>query len=201
MGAWALEMAVVSPIISSDDGKLAGRWASRFGGGMRAVVQRVSFATVTVDGADGSEVVGSIGPGLLLLVCAMEGDTDEDVAWLVQKVPQLRIFADADGRMNLSLLQREPGERGLLVVSQFTLSADLGPGVSKGNRPSFTAAMAPGPAAVVIDHLMERLREGGCTVAGGRFGASMRVRLENDGPVTLWLDTRGGRTGGVSPSV
>ncbi len=164
------------------------------------MVQRVSFATVTVDGTGGSEVVGSIGPGLLLLVCAMEGDTDEDVAWLVQKVPQLRIFADADGRMNLSLLQRGPGERGLLVVSQFTLSADLGPGVSKGNRPSFTTAMAPGAAAVVIDDLMERLRESGCTVAGGRFGASMCVRLENDGPVTLWLDTRVGRTSGVSPS-
>lgn len=164
------------------------------------MVQRVSFATVTVDGADGPEVVGSIGPGLALLVCAMEGDTDTDVAWLAQKVPLLRIFADVDGRMNLSLLQQGPAERGLLVVSQFTLSADLGPGVSKGNRPSCTAAMAPVPAAALIERLIDRLRESGCTVAGGRFGASMRVRLENDGPVTFWMDTRAGHQVGVGPS-
>lgn len=161
---------------------------------MRALVQRVSSAAVTVESDSGPEVVGSIGPGLLVFVCAMAGDTDADVAWLAQKLPQLRIFADDAGRMNLSLLQRGPAERGVLVVSQFTLSADLGPGVSKGNRPSCTAAMAPGPAAALVHALMERLHSSGCTIAGGRFGAAMRVRLENDGPVTFWLDTRLGHS-------
>jgi D-tyrosyl-tRNA(Tyr) deacylase len=166
---------------------------------MRAVVQRVSSASVTVDGAGGPEVVGAIGPGLLVLVCAMAGDTDDDVAWLAAKLPALRIFPDDAGRMNLALLDRPAEDRGLLLVSQFTLSAPLGPGVSKGNRPAFTAAMAPGPAAAMVEDLMGRLKTAGCSVAGGRFGAHMRVALENDGPVTLWLDTRaahGGQGGG-----
>lgn len=150
---------------------------------MRALVQRVSSAAVVVDG----EVVGRIGPGLLVLACAMAGDTDRDVAWLAAKLPALRIFPDAAGRMNTALGD-EPG-RGLLVISQFTLSADLGPGVAKGNRPAFTAAMAPGPASAMVDDLIRRLRAGGCVVEAGRFGAHMDVQLVNDGPVTLWLDT------------
>ena len=160
---------------------------------MRAVVQRVSSASVTVDGDVGPEVVGAIGPGLLVLVCAMGGDTAEDVAWLAQKLPALRIFPDDAGRMNLALLDRPVADRGILVVSQFTLSAPLGPGIGKGNRPAFTAAMAPAPAAALVESLKERLAAAGCQVAGGRFGAHMRVALENDGPVTLWLDTRAGR--------
>lgn len=163
---------------------------------MRAVVQRVSSASVTVDGAGGPEVVGAIGPGLLVLVCAMADDTDTDLTWLAQKLPALRIFPDDVGRMNLALLDRPPEARGLLLVSQFTLSAPLGPGVSKGNRPAFTAAMAPGPAAAMVEDLMGRLKAAGCIVAGGRFGAHMRVALENDGPVTLWVDTRAGQGGG-----
>jgi D-tyrosyl-tRNA(Tyr) deacylase len=158
---------------------------------MRALVQRVSSAAVLVDGG----VVGAIGPGLLVLACAMDGDTDEDVAWLAAKLPALRVFPDAQDRMNLALGDA-PG-RGLLVVSQFTLSADLGPGVSKGNRPAFTAAMAPAPAAAMVDDLVGRLRAAGCTVETGRFGAHMAVQLVNDGPVTLWLDTR--RAGQPSP--
>ena len=160
---------------------------------MRAVVQRVSFASVTVDGEAGPEVVGAIGSGLLVLVCAMAGDTADDVAWLASKLPALRICPDEAGRMNRSLLDREPADRALLVVSQFTLSAPIGPGVSKGNRPAFVAAMAPEPAAAMVNDLMQRLRSAGCVVAGGRFGAHMRVALENDGPVTLWVDTRAGR--------
>jgi D-tyrosyl-tRNA(Tyr) deacylase len=160
---------------------------------MRAVVQRVSSASVTVDGDAGPEVVGAIGAGLLVFVCAMAGDTADDIAWLASKLPALRIFPDEAGRINRALLDREPTERALLVVSQFTLSAPLGPGVSKGNRPAFVAAMPPEPAAAMVDDLIQRLRAGGCVVAGGRFGAHMRVALENDGPVTLWVDTRAGR--------
>jgi D-tyrosyl-tRNA(Tyr) deacylase len=157
---------------------------------MRAVVQRVSRGSVEVGGA----VVGAIDAGLVVLVCAMEGDTDADVAWLAAKLPALRIWPDAvdgtGGPMQLALADFEPARRQLLIISQFTLSADLGPGISKGNRPAFTKAMAPGPAEAMVADLMTRLARAGCVVAGGRFGAHMAVSLVNDGPVTLWLDTR-----------
>lgn len=164
---------------------------------MRAVVQRVSTASVVVDG----ETVGRIGQGLLVLVCAMEGDTDADVAWLCQKLPALRIFPDDAGRMNKALLDLPAGSRGLLVVSQFTLSASLLPGLSRGNRPAFTAAMAPGPASAMVDTVMARLGAAGCEVQGGRFGAHMAVSLTNDGPVTLWLDTRSAKAGGTEGDI
>lgn len=156
---------------------------------MRAVVQRVSRGSVEVDG----QVVGAIDAGLVVLVCAMEDDTDADVAWLAAKLPALRIWPDAageGGRMQLALADFEPARRQLLIISQFTLSADLGPGISKGNRPAFTRAMAPVPAEAMVADLMTRLAGAGCVVAGGRFGAHMAVSLVNDGPVTLWLDTR-----------
>jgi D-tyrosyl-tRNA(Tyr) deacylase len=153
---------------------------------MRAVVQRVSRGSVEVDG----QVVGAIDAGLVVLVCAMEDDTDADVAWLAAKLPALRIWPDTSGRMHLGLVDLEPARRQLLVISQFTLSADLGPGISKGNRPAFTRAMAPVHAEAMVADLMTRLAGAGCVVAGGRFGAHMTVSLVNDGPVTLWLDTR-----------
>lgn len=145
---------------------------------MRCLVQRVSRARVTVSG----EVVGSIGRGLLAFVGVMEGDGTEDAAWIERKLLGLRIFPDALGKMNLAV-----GDVGgsLLLVSQFTLAADVG----KGARPSWMAAMEPAPARVLLDALVERLRRG-VQVETGRFGADMDVELVNSGPVTLWLDSR-----------
>jgi len=155
---------------------------------MRAVVQRVRRAEVEVEG----EVVGAIGRGLLVLACAMDGDGDADVAWLADKLPALRVFPNEQGRMDLCLSQLPAAEQGLLLVSQFTLAADLGPGVSKGNRPAFTSAMAPAAASACVDKLAASLRTRlpAGAVRMGVFGADMKVTLENDGPVTLWLDTR-----------
>lgn len=160
---------------------------------MRAVVQRVSEARVTVDG----EVVGDVGRGLLVLLCAMEGDRDADLDWVLRKVIALRVFPDADGRMNEALTAlpavTDAGPSGLLVVSQFTLSADLSPKTAKGNRPAFTQAMAPGAASVTVDAFVDRARAAlsatGHRVATGVFGADMKVSLVNDGPVTLCLDS------------
>jgi D-tyrosyl-tRNA(Tyr) deacylase len=146
---------------------------------MRAVVQRVTQAEVRIAG----EVVGRIGRGLVVLVGAGTGDTDEDVAWTVDKVLALRIFPDDAGLMNRSLLDVGGA---LLVVSQFTLHGDC----RKGRRPSFVAAMAPGPAEVLYQDFLARARAGGVVVESGRFGADMRVALENDGPVTLLLDSK-----------
>jgi D-tyrosyl-tRNA(Tyr) deacylase len=161
---------------------------------MRAVVQRVSQAEVAVAG----QVVGRIGRGLLVLACAMAGDTHEDVRWLAGRLLPLRIFPDAQGKMNRALpdLAADGEAVGILVVSQFTLAADLGPGQSKGNRPFFGNSMAPDAAAAQVDALVEALvalsrGAPGITVATGRFAADMAVSLTNDGPVTLWLDSRG----------
>ncbi len=145
---------------------------------MRAVVQRVRRAKVTV----GTEVTGEIGVGLLVLVAAVAGDTDADRGWLARKLPALRIFADETGKMNRSVLDVGGA---LLVVSQFTLCAD----VSKGTRPSFTTAMEPAAAEVAVQALVEELR-GQVAVQTGRFRADMQVELVNDGPVTIWLDSR-----------
>jgi D-tyrosyl-tRNA(Tyr) deacylase len=151
---------------------------------MRVLLQRVSRASVTVDGV----VVGAIGRGFLLLVGATTGDTATDLDYLAEKVANLRVFQDAAGAMNrsaLDLLTDSPNGIGMLVVSQFTLYAD----VRKGRRPSFVDAAPPEVAAPLVTGLAERLRQRGFLVAEGRFGASMAVELVNDGPVTIWLDT------------
>ena len=145
---------------------------------MRVVLQRVTRASVTVDG----EIVGAIGPGLLLLVGAADGDDDAIARRLAQKCAELRIFPGDDGRFDRSLLDTG-GEA--LVVSQFTLLAD----VRKGRRPSFTAAAPPEIAAPLCDAFAEALRALNVPVSTGRFGAMMQVELVNDGPVTIILDT------------
>lgn len=144
---------------------------------MRALLQRVSEARVTVDG----EILGEIGPGLMILVCAMQGDTGEAAAKLAAKVAKLRIFQDEAGKMNLSV--RDTGGAAL-VISQFTLAADT----SRGNRPGFSAAAPPAEGEQLYLAFAEALRTEGIEVATGRFGADMKVGLVNDGPVTLWIE-------------
>ena len=147
---------------------------------MRALIQRVSEARVTVEGA----VIGEIGPGLLVLVCAMEGDALDAPVKLAAKVSKLRIFRDDEGRMNRSLTDTEGAA---LVVSQFTLAADT----SRGNRPGFSTAMAPEAGEAAYLAFARALSDLGIPVATGRFGADMKVALVNDGPVTIWIDTDG----------
>jgi D-tyrosyl-tRNA(Tyr) deacylase len=146
---------------------------------VRALIQRVIEASVEVDG----DRLAGIGAGLLVLVAAGAGDGDDAPARLATKVARLRVFADAEGRMNRSLLD-VGGEA--LVVSQFTLYAD----VSRGSRPGFTGAAPPDVGAKLVDDFADALRELGVPVATGRFGAHMRVHLVNDGPVTIWLEER-----------
>jgi D-tyrosyl-tRNA(Tyr) deacylase len=143
---------------------------------VRAVVQRVSRAEVRVDG----EVVGSIGHGMLVLLGVSHDDDESVCDRLADKVRALRIFADAEGRMNEPL-----GERGVLVVSQFTLYGDC----QKGRRPSFIDAARPEAAEPLYRAFADAVRLHGVPVATGRFGADMQVELVNDGPVTLVLDT------------
>ncbi|WP_234855324.1 D-aminoacyl-tRNA deacylase [Paracoccus everestensis] len=145
---------------------------------MRALVQRVTEASVEVDGA----VVGQTGPGLLVLVCAMAGDDEDGADRLALRVAKLRIFRDDGGRMNRSLLDMGGGA---LVVSQFTLAADT----RTGNRPGFSSAAAPDDGQRLYERFAVSLAAQGVTVETGRFGADMTVRLVNDGPVTIWLDT------------
>jgi D-tyrosyl-tRNA(Tyr) deacylase len=145
---------------------------------MKAVIQRVSRASVEVDG----QGVGVIGRGLLVLLGVAQGDAADDARMLAQKTAEMRIFEDAEGRFNLSLLDIA-GEA--LVVSQFTLLADT----RRGRRPSFTDAAPPEAAAPLVREFEDALRALGVTVAGGRFGAHMQVDLLNDGPVTIILDT------------
>ena len=145
---------------------------------MRALIQRVSEASVTVDG----KVIGDIGPGLLVLACAMAGDPPEACGKLAAKIAKLRIFPDGEGRMNKSLLDVGGAA---LVVSQFTLAADT----SRGNRPGFSSAAPPDEGAKRVADFADHLRSLGIEVAEGQFGADMKVRLLNDGPVTIWLDT------------
>lgn len=145
---------------------------------MRAVVQRVRRAKVTVE----DEITGEIGPGILLLLGAGEGDTESDLDWMLEKVLNLRIFRDDEDKMNRSLLDVS-GE--LLVVSQFTLYGDC----RKGRRPSFITALEPVAAEAMVDTFVDRARARGVRVGTGRFGAMMDVDLVNDGPVTLLLDS------------
>lgn len=144
---------------------------------MRALIQRVSEASVQVDGAP----VGKIGPGLLILICAMAGDTDRHALMLATKIAKLRIFRDDAGKMNLSV--RECGGAAL-IVSQFTLAADL-----RGNRPDFSTAAKPEEAKRLYEHFTTLLATEGIATANGLFGADMAVSLVNDGPVTIWMDT------------
>lgn len=143
---------------------------------MIGLVQRVREASVTVDGA----VVGAIGTGLLLLVCAEPADTDAQATRLVDKLLKLRIFSDDAGKMNRSLVDVAGG---LLVVSQFTLAAD----VRGGNRPSFTGAAGPEQGRALYDTVLRLARERHPQVEAGIFGADMQVALVNDGPVTIPL--------------
>ena len=144
---------------------------------MRALVQRVSEATVTVDG----EIIGATGRGLLVLVCAMRGDGAAEADKLAARIAKLRIFRDDAGRMNRSV--RDIGG-GALVISQFTLAADT----SRGNRPGFSEAAAPEEGERLYRHFARALADQGLPVETGRFGADMKVALVNDGPVTIWVE-------------
>jgi len=146
---------------------------------MRAVVQRVARASVSVDG----EIVGAIGPGLLAFVGALAGDGNLDAAFIAHKLASLRIFHDEAGKMNRSVTDVGGG---ILVVSQFTLAAET----TSGTRPSFTAALPPNQAELLLAELVALLKAQGLTVASGRFGAVMSVELVNQGPVTIILDSR-----------
>jgi D-aminoacyl-tRNA deacylase len=151
---------------------------------MRAVVQRVSSASVTVrlDGASPRET-GRIGPGLLVLLGVETGDGPADVQYIASKIRELRIFPDSDHRMNLSVADAGGA---VLVVSQFTLAGDC----RKGRRPSFDAAAAPEVARPLYENVVSDLRASGLTLATGEFQAKMHVALVNDGPVTLLLDSK-----------
>lgn len=144
---------------------------------MRAVVQRVAQASVSVDG----RLVGEIGPGLLILLCAMQGDTEAQAERLAAKIAKLRIFKDEAGKMNQSILDKQGAA---LVVSQFTLAADL-----RGNRPGFSTAAPPDEGRRLWQHFATALAAQGIPTARGEFGADMAVALTNDGPVTIWMDT------------
>jgi D-tyrosyl-tRNA(Tyr) deacylase len=146
---------------------------------MIAVLQRVSSARVDVGGA----TVGVIGPGLLVLVCAEQGDTEAEGDKLLAKILKLRIFSDAQGKMNLSVQDMDGAGTagGLLIVSQFTLAAD----VRGGNRPSFTQAAAPDEGRRLYERFVEQARKAHPIVQTGQFAADMQVSLVNDGPVTI----------------
>lgn len=147
---------------------------------MRALVQRVTEASVTVEG----ETVGAIGAGLLVLVCAMQDDGAAEAEKLAAKIARLRIFRDAEGRMNRSLAQTGGAA---LVVSQFTLAADT----ARGNRPGFSNAAPPQEGERLYEAFADALAARDIPVQRGRFGADMKVALVNDGPVTIWIDTAG----------
>jgi len=144
---------------------------------MRALLQRVSEAQVRVDGA----VIGQCGPGLMILVCAMQGDTEANAEALAAKVSKCRIFHDQAGKMNRSVLDIGGAA---LVVSQFTLAADT----SRGNRPGFSTAAPPEDGRRLYEHFAAALRDLGVPVETGEFGADMKVSLVNDGPVTIWME-------------
>ena len=144
---------------------------------MRALIQRVTEASVQVDG----KTTGQIGPGLLIFICAMANDTDRQAQVLASKIAKLRIFRDDAGKMNKSV--RDVGGAAL-VVSQFTLAADL-----RGNRPGFSTAADPVGGRRLYDLFSALIAAEGIAVKNGVFGADMAVSLVNDGPVTIWMDT------------
>lgn len=144
---------------------------------MRALIQRVSQARVDVDG----HTIGEIDEGVLILVCAMQGDEPAQADQLAAKISKLRIFRDDAGKMNRSLVDTGGAA---LVVSQFTLAADT----SRGNRPGFSAAAPPAEGEALYEHFAQSLRDLGIPVAQGQFGADMAVSLTNDGPVTIWME-------------
>lgn len=145
---------------------------------MRVLIQRVTEARVTVEGAE----TGAIGPGLLVLVCAMAGDDEDAATRMAGRVARLRIFRDEGGRMNRSV---QDAGGAVLVVSQFTLAADT----RSGNRPGFSTAAAPEVGERLYLRFAAALCDLGLPVAMGVFGADMRVALVNDGPVTIWMDS------------
>ncbi|MEM1296087.1 MAG: D-aminoacyl-tRNA deacylase [Verrucomicrobiota bacterium] len=147
---------------------------------MRAVIQRVSEASVTIEG----EVRGEIANGVLVLLGIEDGDSQEDVDWLAGKITKMRIFADEEGKINRSCIDTGGGA---LVISQFTLHAST----KKGNRPSFIKAARPEVAIPLYEEFLKAMeRELGKPVERGEFGADMKVGLVNDGPVTIWVDTK-----------
>lgn len=145
---------------------------------MRALLQRVTQASVSVDG----QRIGACGPGLLILVCAMQGDTQAEADHLAAKIAKLRIFKDEVGKMNRSITDIGGSA---LVVSQFTLAADT----SRGNRPGFSYAAAPAQAEALYEYFAAQMAAQGVAVETGQFRADMQVELLNDGPVTIWMDT------------
>ncbi|MDR1410164.1 MAG: D-tyrosyl-tRNA(Tyr) deacylase [Oscillospiraceae bacterium] len=146
---------------------------------MRAVIQRVTASSVSVDGV----VVGAIGVGLNIFLCAMQGDTERHAQILAEKITKLRIFADENGKMNRSVSDIGGA---ILLISQFTLAADI----RKGNRPSFAAAADPQRANALYERFADLFRKMGVSqVETGVFGADMHVEIQNDGPVTIILDT------------
>lgn len=146
---------------------------------MKALIQRVKMAEVQIDG----KIYSKTNKGLLIFLGIENGDTEKDIEYLVRKVPHLRIFEDSQEKMNLSTLNIK-GE--ILVVSQFTLSADC----RKGNRPSFDSAEEPAKAKDIYMRFIERLKESGLKIETGDFGAYMQVHLINDGPVTIMIDSK-----------
>jgi D-tyrosyl-tRNA(Tyr) deacylase len=144
---------------------------------MRAVVQRVSRASVSIEG----EIIAAIGQGVVVLVGVTHGDQEEQAAWLARKIAGLRIFEDSAGKMNAGLLDVDGAA---LVISQFTLYADA----RKGRRPGFTDAALPEVAEPLVDYFAQVLRDHGVTVETGAFGAHMLVEIYNDGPVTIVLE-------------
>ncbi len=145
---------------------------------MRALIQRVTRASVSVEG----QQIGQCGPGLMILVCAMQGDTDAQADQMAARIAKLRIFRDEEGRMNRSILDSGGSA---LVISQFTLAADT----SRGNRPGFSTAAPPDEGRRLYEHFAQSLAALGIATETGRFGADMAVELINDGPVTIWLET------------
>lgn len=146
---------------------------------MKVVIQRVSEASVKVDG----KIVGEISKGLMLLVGIQDDDTIEDANWLVQKIQNLRIFGDEEGKLNLSISDIN-GE--ILCISQFTLIADY----KKGNRPSFIKAARPETAIPIFEHFKNEMKNTQLKIESGIFGADMKVALINDGPVTIVMDSK-----------
>ncbi len=144
---------------------------------MRALIQRVTHASVTVN----DKIIGEIGGGLLILVCAMQGDTPANADKLATKIAKLRIFHDDAGKMNRSLLDTGGSA---LIVSQFTLAADT----SRGNRPGFSTAARPEQGRKLYEYFTTQIQGHGITTATGKFGADMAVNLTNDGPVTIWME-------------